>query len=198
MNPIQKVFLGAFVASMAVGAAQAAPATITFDGVTAADYENFTSYTEAGYTFTLVTGLGASQSHIGDGTYESETLNWHDGGDNGEGAYMRLSRADNATFNLLSFDFATQSPGHPFSLVGSGGQSLSLIGANDGFGESKASLASPGWQGLSYVYFYANSSGGQIDNLNVALTSAVPEPETVAMLLCGLAAVGFLSKRRKA
>lgn len=198
MNNLKQLFLGACLASLVAAAAQAAPAaTVTFDGLTASDYENFTSYTEAGFTFTLLTGLGASQSHIGDGTYASETLNWHDGGDNGEGAYVRMTRADNATFSLLSFEFATQSPGHTFSLAGSGGQTLSLIGASDGFNESAISSAYPGWTGLSYVNFYANGSGAQIDNLNVALTSAVPEPETYAMLLCGLAAVGFVAKRRK-
>ena len=41
-------------------------------------------------------------------------------------------------------------------------------------------------------------SGPTIDNVSVTMTAAVPEPQTMFMLLAGLGALGFLSRRRKA
>ena len=41
----------------------------------------------------------------------------------------------------------------------------------------------------------ANTYGGSLDN--VSLVAAVPEPETYALMLAGLGAVGFMSRRRK-
>lgn len=42
----------------------------------------------------------------------------------------------------------------------------------------------------------SNSYGGSLDNVSV--TSAVPEPETYALLLAGLGLVGAIARRRKA
>ena len=42
-----------------------------------------------------------------------------------------------------------------------------------------------------------NDHGLAIDNLSFSVTSAVPEPGTYAMLLAGLAAIGFMVRRRQ-
>jgi len=47
------------------------------------------------------------------------------------------------------------------------------------------------------LYFTANNNSGFAGVDNVSLTTAVPEPESYAMLLAGLGAVGFVSRRRK-
>lgn len=66
-----------------------------------------------------------------------------------------------------------------------------------------------GWQSISYTLLghggvealsfkaigTSDSLGTSLDK--VSLTSAVPEPETYAMLLAGLALLGFTARRRK-
>ncbi|NRT58132.1 PEP-CTERM sorting domain-containing protein [Sphaerotilus uruguayifluvii] len=53
-----------------------------------------------------------------------------------------------------------------------------------------------GTAGTSYhLYFSGFGTGVVLDN--VAVTAAVPEPETFAMMLAGLGAIGFMSRRRR-
>ncbi len=50
-----------------------------------------------------------------------------------------------------------------------------------------------------YDFAVSNGSNGyQSDSINLTLwVTAVPEPKTAALMLAGLAAVGFVAKRRK-
>jgi len=50
------------------------------------------------------------------------------------------------------------------------------------------------WADLNDV---GNDHGLAIDNVSLSVASAVPEPQTYAMLLAGLACVGFIARRRK-
>lgn len=52
-----------------------------------------------------------------------------------------------------------------------------------------------GQYGLSFQNVGGDNVGALLDN--VAVTTAVPEPETYALLAAGLVAVGFMSRRRK-
>ena len=51
--------------------------------------------------------------------------------------------------------------------------------------------------GITGNQFHLNSGLVQM-NANISFTSAVPEPETYAMLLAGLGLIGAAVKRRKA
>lgn len=49
-----------------------------------------------------------------------------------------------------------------------------------------------------YSYFVAGSSGAKMGSYSLASTvAAVPEPETYALFLAGLGAIGFLAARRR-
>ncbi len=49
----------------------------------------------------------------------------------------------------------------------------------------------------TYQLVFSTASDLRVDNVSVSAVTAVPEPETYAMMLAGLGAIGFLSRRRK-
>jgi PEP-CTERM motif len=67
----------------------------------------------------------------------------------------------------------------------------------------------PGWQNVSFSFnanplasyhLYFSGMGRQgllIDNVDVTMAAPVPEPESFAMMLAGLGALGFMARRRK-
>ncbi len=118
---------------------------------------------------------------------------------------------------LITFDYFT-AIGIPFSLGTVGGASLSLVpgGPSSGLTATGASTSSNlfGINGslVTYSATFQNvlagnygiqltgTDGGQfiaVTNVTSSVT-AVPEPESYAMLLAGLGALGFMGRRRKA
>lgn len=175
------------LAALAFSAVSAQATTLTFDGV--GYVVPFTSYTEGGYTLTLVipNPTGYAQ-HIGDAGV-GNTFNWHDEGDNGIGAYVVLTKDGGGLFNLSSLDYVNQG-----SAYGGGGTLVVASGATS-YSLSASGATALSFNGVSSVTFSsANYSYNQIDNLNV--TAAVPEPETYAMLAGGLALLGAVARRR--
>jgi hypothetical protein len=187
------------VAALVLGAAAsgAGAAVLTFDGLTdfvygdgfplassmSYDGSNLT-YQEAGYQVTLhAPGADAGAAHIGDGTFDPQTFNWHDGMENGADTYVTLTRIGGGKFNLLGFDYYTD------------GSALSTDGTLQGF------LADAGtWStALNGVTELRLTSGAfnEIDNIDVeAASAAVPLPGTLPLLLGGVAAFGLARRRR--
>lgn len=77
---------------------------------------------------------------------------------------------------------------------------FTAVGAPSGHLWNVYTLNVTGAAGSSTLMFQAvglgDSYGGSLDA--VSLTPAIPEPETYALMLAGLAAIGFVARRRKA
>jgi len=143
-------------------------------------------YVDNGVKLTLhAPGAVPGEAHIGDGTYASQTYNWHDGMENGDGTWLSLTRVDGAKFDLISFDYFMD-----FSTVLADGVA---VGDISDAGTWTTSLA-----GITELRVTAGAYN-QIDNVDIeapANAAAVPLPGTLALLLGG-ALAGHLARRRK-
>lgn len=185
--------------ALGVAAGGAGAAVLTFDGLTDFQYgDGFAltgdmsyagpnlTYREAGYQLTLnAPDAAAGAAHVGDGTFEPQTFNWHDGLENGAGTFVTLTRIGGGLFDLLGFDYATD------------GSALSADGSPRGF------LADAGtWntvlRGIGELRLDSGAFN-QIDNLVVedvrGPSGTVPLPGTLSLLLGGLAAVAMARRQ---
>jgi hypothetical protein len=189
----------AAVAFMAAGSASAA--VLTFDGLTDMMYgdgfplasgmtydgTNLT-YTESGFQLTLnAPGAGAGAAHVGDGTYDPQTFNWHDGFENGWDTYLTLTRVGGGKFSLSSFDYLMD-----WSDVSADG---TLLGSIQDAGTWSTALT-----GITELRL-SSGAFNEIDNVDVAAdvagpSGSVPLPGTLALMLGGLGAGGLARRRR--
>ncbi|NIA56482.1 hypothetical protein HAV22_22905 [Massilia sp. TW-1] len=190
--------LKAILAALALGiaAANAGATVLTFDGLIESMYgDGFPLaanmhyegtnlvYEEAGYRVTLnAPGAAAGQAHVGDGTFDPQTYNWHDGFENGANTFVTLTRAGGGSFDLRSFDYYTD------------GSALSTDGTLQAF------LAGGGtWttalNGITELRF-TSSAHNAIANVDVAAAGTVPLPGTLPLLMGGVAAFGLARRRR--
>jgi len=187
----------AAVAFLAAGSASAA--VLTFDGLTdmmygdgfplasgmSYDGTNLT-YVESGFQLTLnAPGADAGAAHIGDGTFDPQTFNWHDGMENGSGTFLTLTRVGGGKFDLNSFDYFMD-----WTDVSADGVSLGSI---TDFGTWSTALT-----GITELRL-TSGAFNEIDNVDVSAdtpSGAVPLPGTLALMLGGLAAGGLARRRR--
>jgi hypothetical protein len=190
--------LKAILAALTLGiaAANAGATVLTFDGLIESMYgDGFPLaanmhyegtnlvYEEAGYRVTLnAPGAAAGQAHVGDGTFDPQTYNWHDGFENGADTFVTLTRAGGGTFDLRSFDYYTD------------GSALSTDGTLQAF------LAGGGtWttalNGITELRF-ASSAHNAIANVDVEAAGTVPLPGTLPLLMGGVTAFGLARRRR--
>jgi hypothetical protein len=166
--------------AMAMAGAHANAETLTFDGLPGGgNYTIFYGYQEKGYAFNMTPGIGVSQIHIGDGSI-ANTLNWHDGQDNGVGNYMTMTRIGGGAFNLYDFDVVGDYVNVAGFLLTAGHHTLNILGVTS----------------LVFTTGYAG-----IDNLNVSSSAAVPEIDPNSFgsaFTLVLGALGLLERRARA
>ncbi|MCS0612690.1 VPLPA-CTERM sorting domain-containing protein [Massilia kyonggiensis] len=190
--------LKAILAALALGAAAAnAGATVlTFDGLTdmmygdgfplAANmhYEGTNLvYEESGYRLTLnAPGAAAGAAHVGDGTFDPQTYNWHDGYENGADTFVTLTRIGGGRFDLRSFDYYTT------------GSALSADGNLQAFLEGGGTW-NTALDGITELRFTSGAVNA-LANVDVDAAGTVPLPGTVPLLLGGVAAFCLARRRR--
>ena len=191
------------LAAVALLAAGSAGATVlTFDGLADSMYGDSAplagsmtynglnlTYVESGFQVTLnAPGANAGAAHIGDGTYEPFTYNWHDGMENGGDTFVTLTRVGGGKFNLNSFDYFMD-----WSDVSADG---TLLGSIQDAGTWSTALT-----GITELRL-SSGAFNEIDNVDVAAdmagpNGAVPLPGTLALMLGGLAAGGLARRCNK-
>lgn len=190
--------LKAILAALTLGiaAANAGATVLTFDGLVESMYgDGFPLaanmhydgtnlvYEEAGYRVTLnAPWAAAGQAHVGDGTFDPQTYNWHDGFENGADTFVTLTRVGGGAFDLRSFDYYTD------------GSALSSDGTLQAF------LAGGGtWttalNGITELRF-TSSAHNAIANVDLEAAGTVPLPGTLPLLMGGVAAFGLARRRR--
>ena len=181
LNLKQVVMASAIALALSAGTAFAS--TATFTG--ASGYP--TSYSEAGMTFTSLYSGGGGHVHLGDYPY-TDTIRNHDGGCCT--TPIEITQTGGGAFTLSSLDIIFDSGVTTF--VGSNAAVYTVSGTGYvSFGTLFAGVTSVMWNAAD------TSSFGDSVIDNVEINSAVPEPETYAMLLAGLGMLGFAARRRK-
>lgn len=190
--------LAALALGWGAAAGQAGAETLTFDSLTRFGFYGngeallgsmrangqSLSYQESGFLVTLTTpNAPAGAAHIGDGTYAPQTFNWHGGLENEADSFVTLTRVGGGRFNLVSFDFYTD-----HSVLSADGNQVGVL--------QDWGAWTTGLNGVSELRL-SSGAFNELDNINVESASAVPEPETLPMLLGGLAIVAAMGRRRR-
>ena len=192
---LQKIFAAM---ALATAAASASATVLTFDGLTESMYgDGFPLaanmhydgtnlvYEESGYRVTLnAPGAAAGAAHVGDGTFDPQTYNWHDGFENGDNTFVTLTRIGGGLFNLASFDYYTT------------GSTLSTDGNLQAFLVDGGTWTTA-LNGITELRFTSGAINA-IANVDVDATAAgtVPLPGTLPLLMGGVAAFGLARRRR--
>lgn len=203
MKTIKMIKSVAIAALLASGSAMAAPVELLLNGGFEADlqangswanYPNLTDWTGGAYGIELrnnVAGVASEGVNFVElDTYHNSSIS-HD---------VLTGLGQQYT---LSFQFQDR-PGVDTSSQGLavtwGGNAVDSVNNSLGGGWETRTYTLTGNGGLMALKFTAigtdDSLGTSLDN--VSLTTAVPEPETYAMMLAGLGLVGFAARRRKA
>ena len=163
----------------------------------AANQLNWTPPASSGWTVSDGTvdliGAGGADLIPGNGSYVDL-----DGSTSNSGLFSNTVNLVGGTTYTLSFDLGGSHRGTAETVnVNFGSTAASYtLSSSDPFSTLSLNFTpgSNGSYGISYLNVGGDNVGALLDNVSV---SAVPEPETYAMLLAGLGLMGFIARRRK-
>ncbi|MEW6676679.1 MAG: PEP-CTERM sorting domain-containing protein [Pseudomonadota bacterium] len=117
----------------------------------------------------------------------------------GYGSAFVLEREDGGVFDLLSMDVGLLNNYRHFDVYGyfpQGGSVHQYTLLNYDYSTLQTVTFGDDFKGLNKIVF--SSVYAQVDNINLSIAGAVPEPETYALMLAGLGLVVLAARRRQA
>jgi hypothetical protein len=207
-----KFFKSAIAFAMILTGGSVAANTVTFDELASDVVRQYTSIVSGGFEFTdsCVDPVGCfyiePRSSNNQADPGAAAVVWNL---NTFGNQLVMRRVGGGTFDLHSIDFTDEFNGRAFvgfdrtvafTFTSAGGAiSQQSVAVNNFVGLETLVLDKSGLQSVSWTG--ARGDGGawttQFDNVTWSVT-AVPEPETYALMLAGLARIGVVARRRKA
>ena len=194
---MKKTILALAIAGFAL---QASATVITFESLASPD-DNVsigTSYTESGFALNDITPASPAN---GFGTWG--TSNYFFGGstalfNNDYDGYSKLTQVGGGAFQLNAIDLTVMFPtvttdGTDVTFIGTKLDNTTVTASFHVTDAGTQTFAFTGFTDLASVSWANDSNLHQFDNINVA---AVPEPETYAMFMAGLAVIGGVARRR--
>ena len=189
---MKKITTSLFVALMFAGSSMAAHAApVNLSGGATIVTQDLTDYssTVLGKTYTLDAGV---QAGIG-GNFFNDIYKFTTTGTNDiTGLITSLTTSSNSGLTVTGFELRDD-----HGIVFHGTQDLTNYSANEqawGFTSNLHPLAAGNYFVEVSGYVSSLNGGSYSGNLSI---SAVPEPETYAMLLAGFGVIGFAVRRRK-
>ncbi len=184
-----KLALGIAATLCACGPALAA--TITFDGLRGDTGDAFSSYNEAGFTVSARFGDWKEAHAYGAPVPSIYVSDFHGT------PFGSVEVTNGGTFSFASLDLAGDLTALGYEIAGwRGGNMVFDIAANQAAGAFVTIGNAAAWAQIDRLTIDVSGGGPGAINLDNIRVSAVPEPESLALMMAGLGVVGVLARRR--
>lgn len=167
---------------------------ITFDGLSGNNGDEFTTYTEDGYTVTKNAGSGCVAKAFGNPIPDVFGGPACDGGSFGE-----FSVTGTSLFSFDSIDFAANNGSLFYQIIGSlGGSDIwNITSALAGPSGVFSTITSPFSTAVDMLRLVLRTEGSSFNLDNIGVTAAVPEPGSLTLLGAGLLGLGLMRRNKR-